>query len=161
MQTGKFENQHREDLERHRKELKQREKRFSKLLETFSKRENDPGSSYIFSQDFIINSISEFVYRPDKKVTFRAYFQKYEEIFQKEWVTWLDRKKVWLLLGKFRTVEHEKYANFIPKTSQTNFIPGNNTNINKIIWGVVFTFQYMMAMFKSYKERKWGLHAFC
>ena len=47
------------------------------------------------------------------KVTFGAYFQKYEEIFQKDCVTWPDGKKVRLLLGKFGAVEHEKYANFI------------------------------------------------
>ena len=47
-ETEKFENQRLEDLKGHRKELVQQEKSFSKLLETFSKRENDPGSSNIF-----------------------------------------------------------------------------------------------------------------
>ena len=112
----KFQKQCQEDLERYWKELKQLEERFSKLLKTFSKRENDPGCSNIFSKDSIINSVSEFIYKPDEEITFEAYFQRYEEIFQKDWVTWLDGKKVWLLLGKFSAVEHEKYANFmLPK----------------------------------------------
>ena len=100
MQTGHEETS--EDLER-----------FSKLLETFSKRENDPGNSNIFSQDSVINSIGEFVYKPDEEVTFGKYFRRCEEIFQKDCETWSDGKKVQLLLGKFSDVEHEKYANFI------------------------------------------------
>ena len=63
-----------------------------------------------FSQDSIINLIGEFVNKLE--VTFRAYFWRYEEIFQKDcnMVGW---KKVRLILGKFDAVEHEKYANFI------------------------------------------------
>lgn len=109
----KIENQHEEDLERHWKELEQQEKRFSKLLEIFSKRENDPSSSNIFSQDSVINSIGEFLYKPDEEVTLGVYFQRYEGIFQKDCPTWSDGKKMLLLLGKFGAVEHEKYANFI------------------------------------------------
>ena len=67
----KIEKQRQEDLERHRKELEQ-QKKFSKLLETFSKRENNPGSSNIFSQNFVINSIGEFVHKPNEEVTFGA-----------------------------------------------------------------------------------------
>ena len=78
----KFRKQHQEELEKHWKELEQQEERFSKLLETFSKRENDPGCSNIFSQDSIINLIGEFVYKPNE-VTFGTYFWRYEEIFQK------------------------------------------------------------------------------
>ena len=98
---------HQEDLERHQKEFEQQEERFSKLLETFSKRENNPGSFNIFSQDSVINLIGEFVYKPNKGVTFGAYFWRYEEIFQKACVTWSDGKKVRLLLGKFSTMEHK------------------------------------------------------
>ena len=84
---GKFQKQRPEDLERHRKELEQQKERFSKLLETFSKRENDPCITNIFSRDSVINSIGEFVYKPDEKVTSEAYFRRYEEIFQKDSVT--------------------------------------------------------------------------
>ena len=109
----KFQNQCQGDLERHRKELEQQEETLSKFQETFSKREIDPGSSDIFSQDSIINSIGEFIYKPDKEVTFGAYFQRYKEIFQKDCVTWSDGKIVQLLVCKFGAVEHEKYGNFI------------------------------------------------
>ena len=66
---------------------------FSKLLETFSKRKNDPGSSNIFSQVSVINLIGELIYKSDKEVTFGAYFQRHEEIFQKDSVTRSDGKK--------------------------------------------------------------------
>ena len=78
----KSENQRQEDIEKHRKELEQ-EKKNSILLETFSRRENHPGNSNIFSQDSVINSIGEFLYKPDEQVTFREYIRRYEEIFQK------------------------------------------------------------------------------
>ena len=43
-------------------------------MDTFSKTENDPDRSNIFSQDSVINSIGEFVYNPNEEVTFGAYF---------------------------------------------------------------------------------------
>ena len=88
----KFQKQRQEDLERHQKELEEQEERFSKLLETFSKRKNGPCSSNIFSQDSVIKSIGEFVYKPDEEVTFGVKFRKYKEIFQKYCVTWSDGK---------------------------------------------------------------------
>ena len=101
MEFLKQENLHQEDLQRHREELerqrqedlKQQEKKFLKLLETFSKRENDPGSANIFSRDSVINSLGEFLYNPDEEVTFEVYFRRYEEIFQKDCATWSDGKK--------------------------------------------------------------------
>ena len=65
---------------------------FSKLLETFSKRENDPGTSNIFSQDSVINSIGEFVYKPDEEVILGVYFRRYEKILQKDCETLSDGK---------------------------------------------------------------------
>ena len=56
----------------------------------------------------MINSIGEFVYKPDEEVTFGAYFRRYAEIFQKDSVTWSDGKKVRLLMGKFGAVEYKK-----------------------------------------------------
>ena len=142
----KFENQRLEDLERNRKEREQQDKKLSKLRETFSKRENNPGSSNIFSLDSVIKSIGEFVYKPDEEVTFGAYFRRYEGIFPKGCVTCSDWKKVRLLLGWFGAVEREKYETFILPRHPGNLIPGNNTNINKNIQGAVFTFQCTMAM---------------
>ena len=71
----KFQNQCQEDLERRRRELEQQEKRFLELLKTFPKRENDPDSSNIFSQDSVINSIGEFLYKTDEEISFGAYFR--------------------------------------------------------------------------------------
>ena len=72
----KIENQRQKNLERHRKELEQQQQKkgFWELQETSSKCENDPGSSNIFSQNSVINTIGEFVYKPDEEVTFGAYF---------------------------------------------------------------------------------------
>ena len=67
----KIANQRQENLEMHRKELEQQEKRFSELLETLFKK-------YLiyYSQDSVINSIGEFVYKPDEEVTFGAYVRR-------------------------------------------------------------------------------------
>ena len=63
----------------------------------------------IFSQELVINSVGEFIYKPE--VTFEACFRRYESIFGKDCGEWLDEKKV--RLGKFGAIEHEKYVNFI------------------------------------------------
>ena len=36
----------------------------------------------IFSQESVINSVDEFIYKPE--VTFEAYFRRYEAIFEKD-----------------------------------------------------------------------------
>lgn len=61
----------------------------------------------------IINKIGEFKYSPEEKVTSAAYFRRYEEIFQKDCATRSDEKKIRLLLGKFGSSTHEKYASYI------------------------------------------------
>ena len=66
----------------------------------------------IFSQESVINSVGEFIYKLEE-VTFVAYFRRYESIFKKDCKEWPDQKKVRLLLGKFGDAEHEKYVNFI------------------------------------------------
>ena len=59
-------------------------------------------------------------------------------------------------------MEHLKYANFIfLKHSGKILFQEITKNIKKNIWGAVFSFQYTMTVFKSYKERKWELHVFC
>ena len=71
-----IEKQHHEDIQRQKKS-------FSKLLEKCS-RESDQGNSNSFSQGSEINSVGEFWYRPEEKVTFAAYFRKYQDIFFKK-----------------------------------------------------------------------------
>ena len=94
-----FENQRQEDLEKYWKELEQQEKRFSKLLETFSEKENDPGSSNIFFSGFH-NQLDWWIHIQTR---WRSHIRSilsggYEEI---------------LLPGKFGAVEHKMYANFL------------------------------------------------
>ena len=60
-----------------------------------------------------MNSIRDFKYSPEEKVTFAAYFCYYEEIFKKDCAAWSDEKKIRLLLEKFCQNEHEKNTNYI------------------------------------------------
>ena len=90
---------HIQDMEKLQKQRQEDLERFSELLETLSRRENDPGSSNTFFQNSVINSIGEFVYKPDEEVTFGPYFRRYEEIFQKDcnMVGW--KKKSTIITG--------------------------------------------------------------
>ena len=65
----------------HRKESEQQEKRFSKLLETFSERENNPGSSNIFSQDSISRLINLYTSQTKKSHSEHTFggMQKYSK----------------------------------------------------------------------------------
>ena len=49
----------------------------------YSKIENDPRNLNIFSQESVINSVGEFIYKPEE-MTFEAYFKRYESIFEKD-----------------------------------------------------------------------------
>ena len=99
-----------EALKRLHENTERQEERFMKLLECLTK-QNDSGNLNIFSQELVINSVDEFIYKPE--VTFKAYFRRYESIFEKDCEKWPDEKKVKLLLDKFEAAEHEKYVNFI------------------------------------------------
>ena len=101
-----------EDFKRLHESIERQEERFGKLLECLIK-QNDPGNLNIFSQESVINSVGEFIYKPEKEVTIEASFKMYESIFEKDCEKWPDEKKVRLLQGKFRATEHEKYVNFI------------------------------------------------
>ena len=101
-----------EDLKRLHESIEQQEERFGKLHKCLTK-ENDPGNFNIFSQESIINSVGEFIYKKEEELTFKAYFRRYKSIFEKDCEKWPDKKKVILLLGKFGVAEHEKCVNFI------------------------------------------------
>ena len=100
--------QQKEDLKILHENIEQ--ERFAKLLVCLTK-QNDPGNLNIFSQESVINSVGEFIYKPEE-VTFEAYLRKYESIFEKRLWKMAGRKKVSLLLGKFQAAEYEKYVNF-------------------------------------------------
>ena len=65
-----------------------------KIRETtrMSYKKNDPGNLNIFSKESVINSVGEFIYKPEE-VTFEAYFRRYESIFEKDCEKWPDEKK--------------------------------------------------------------------
>ena len=96
-------------------EYERQEERFGKLLECLTK-QNDSENLNIFSQESVINSVGEFIYKPEEEATLEAYFRRYESIFQKDCEKWPDEKKVKLLLDKIWVAEHEKYVNpFLPR----------------------------------------------
>ena len=97
--------QQQEDLKRLHESIEQQEERFGKLLKCLTK-ENGTGNLNIFSQESVINSVGEFIYKPE--LTFEEYFRRYESIFEKDCEKWPNEKKVRLLQGKFGAVEHEK-----------------------------------------------------
>ena len=76
--------QRQEDLNRIHESIERQEERFGKPLECGTK-ENDPGNLNIFSQESVINSVGEFIYKREGEVTFQAYFRRYESIFEKDY----------------------------------------------------------------------------
>ena len=72
-----------------------------------------------FSPEGILNSLPEFKYVLDNRITLPAYFCRYETIFMKRCEQWSDKEKITLLLQKFGTEENTKYTNLIlPKKKQ-------------------------------------------
>ena len=62
-----------------------------KLLKCLIK-QNNSGNLNIFLRESVINSVKEFIYKPEE-VTFEAYFRRYESIFEKDCDKWPDEKK--------------------------------------------------------------------
>ena len=99
------------DLKQRHENIERQEENFVKLLECFSK-QNDTGNLNILSLESVISSVREFIYKPEK-VTFEAYFRRYESILGKDCEEQPHEKKMRILLGKFKTEKHKKYVNFI------------------------------------------------
>ena len=101
-----------------------------------------------FTPDAVANPISEFAYNPDDGITFSAYCRRYEGIFKRNCLHWINEKKVCLLLRKLFYTEHEKYVNFIltEKPIEINF---NETVLilSKFFLRLKFVIQYTLAMF--------------
>ena len=81
-----------EDFKRLHENIERQEEKFVNLLECLTK-QNDSVNLNIFSQVSVIISIGEFIYKPEKEVTFVAYFRRYESIFKKDCKKWPDEKK--------------------------------------------------------------------
>ena len=72
-----------------------------------------------FSQDAIVNAMTEFNCMPEEEVTFVSYFRRYEDLFITDCASWSDHKKVRLLLRKLGAVEYTKFMNYIlPKKNK-------------------------------------------
>ena len=87
----KQEKRRKEDFKRLHESIERQEERLWKLLKCLTK-EKDPGNLNIFLQESVINSVGEFIYKPEE-VTFEAYFRRYEPIFEKDCEKWSDEKK--------------------------------------------------------------------
>ena len=70
------------------------------------------------------NALETFSYAPDEDKTFEAYYRRYEDIYITDCADWTDAKKVWLLLRKLGTVEHNKFVDYIlpKKTCELGFL---------------------------------------
>ena len=73
-------------------------------------------STAVFTQNAVWNAVKTFIYAPDKDKTFEAYYRRYEDIYITDCADWTDAKKVWLLLRKLGTVEHNKFVDYILPT---------------------------------------------
>ena len=70
-------------------------------------------STTIFNQNAMWNAYETFFYEPYEDKTFVAYYKRCEDIYITDCADWTDAKKVWLLLRKVGTVEHNKFVDYI------------------------------------------------
>ena len=68
--------------------------------------------------------VETFIYAPDKDKTFKAYYRRYEDIYNTDCAEWTDAKKIRLLLRKLGTMEHSKFVDYIlpKKTCELGFL---------------------------------------
>lgn len=50
------------------------------------------GNAFSFSQDTVVNAISEFIYDPEEELTFSTHFHRYADIFENDCHGWNDKK---------------------------------------------------------------------
>ena len=74
----------------------------------------------IFTQNAVWNALQTFSYTPDEDKTFEAYYRRYEDIYITDCADWTDAKKVQLLLRKLRTMEHNKFVDYILQKKLAN-----------------------------------------
>lgn len=60
----------------------------------------DRGNPFSFSQDAVVNAISEFMYDPEQ-ITLFLYFRRFADIFENDCYSWNDEKKVSFLKGNW------------------------------------------------------------
>ena len=76
-----------------------------------------------FSQSEILSAMDIFIYNVEENLTFEKYYRRYEDIFQIDFQSWPDQKKLRLLLRKLGSAEHSKFVDYIlPKrTNELTF----------------------------------------
>ena len=75
-------------------QLIQQQENFQKQEAVLHKQQTDV-QKQIVSADGIVNLLSEFIYKPKERITFPAYFKRYETIFAKHFNHGLMKKKLY------------------------------------------------------------------
>ncbi|XP_040164880.1 uncharacterized protein LOC120901245 [Anopheles arabiensis] len=74
--------------------------------------------------DSLCSHIKEFKYDAEAGTTFAAWYNRYEDLFERDAARLSDEAKVRLLMRKLGTLEHDRYVNFIlPKFSRDFSLP--------------------------------------
>ena len=98
---------------------KKTEERFELLTKAIGVAKDDGE----FSQSEILSAMDIFYYNVDDDLTFEKYYRRYEDIFQIDFKSWPDQKKLRLLLRKLGSAEHSKFVDYIlpKKTNELTF----------------------------------------
>ena len=97
------------------------EERFELLTRAIGTGKDD--TQITFSQSEILSAMDIFIYNVEENLTFEKYYRRYEDIFQIDFKSWPDQKKLRLLLRKLGSAEHSKFVDYIlPKrTNELTF----------------------------------------
>lgn len=71
--------------------------------------------------DYLSHTISEFLYEKEVGVTFKNWYSRYTDLFQKDAARIDDSAKVRLLLRKLGAAEHDRYLSFILPSRPSDF----------------------------------------
>ena len=95
--------------------------RFELLTKAVSVGKDD--NEVTFNQSEILSAMDIFTYNVENDLTFEKYYRRYEDIFQIDFKSWPDQKKLRLLLRKLGSVEHSKFVDYIlpKKTNELTF----------------------------------------
>ena len=97
------------------------EQRFELLTKAVNVGKDD--GEVAFGQSEILSAMDTFTYNVEKDLTFEKYYRRYEDIFQIDFKSWPDQKKLRLLLRKLGSAEHSKFVDYIlpKKTNELTF----------------------------------------
>ncbi|KAK6763653.1 hypothetical protein RB195_024103 [Necator americanus] len=103
-------------------QTKAQQQMFSELMKRMEKIASfsHPGvpTAPLATAEFVTNSlstrISEFVYDPENGCTFEVWYNRYEDIIQKDGATLDDAAKTRLIVSKLDAVTYARFTNHIP-----------------------------------------------